>query len=176
MRSSPLDDNLTIEAASPGLVGALATLMASSPLLQRYGTTRENAEKTLRSIFERDEILLVCRPTASESPIGLAWLIETRILDQGAYLRLLLVNPDHHGRGVGARLLQAGEARVRATSKHLYMFVTRDNDAARRFYERHGYRLVGILPNLVRPGIDECLYHKRLRDPHTSLVDEPDTQ
>jgi ribosomal protein S18 acetylase RimI-like enzyme len=41
--------------------------------------------------------------------------------------------------------------------------VTSDNVRARRFYERHGYRKVGELPELVHPGIDEALYHKALR-------------
>ena len=42
---------------------------------------------------------------------------------------------------------------------------TTDNVGARRFYERHGYRHVGDLPGLARPGIDEALYWKTLR-PH----------
>jgi RimJ/RimL family protein N-acetyltransferase len=35
-----------------------------------------------------------------------------------------------------------------------------DNRAARRFYERHGYREVGVLSGLIAEGIDEVLYRK----------------
>jgi RimJ/RimL family protein N-acetyltransferase len=48
-------------------------------------------------------------------------------------------------------------------ANHLYLLATTDNLGARRFYERHGYRHVGDLPDLVWPGLDEALYHKPLR-------------
>lgn len=53
--------------------------------------------------------------------------------------------------------------RAREYANHLYLLVTTDNTAARRFYERHAYRHVGDLPGLVWPDLDEALYHKRLR-------------
>ena len=52
---------------------------------------------------------------------------------------------------------------------HLYLLATTDNFAARRFYERHGYRHVGDLPGLVVPDLDEALYHKALRAPGERL-------
>ncbi|CAN5229027.1 hypothetical protein BH18CHL2_BH18CHL2_06190 [soil metagenome] len=92
---------------------------------------------------------------------GVAWLILTRAFDGAAYLRLLLVAEGEQSRGVGAALLSRAERRAReARSRHLALLVTGTNRRARNFYEREGYRLVGILPGYVRPGIDEALYVK----------------
>src|SRR5262249_45065623 len=173
----------------------LADLMAGSPLLQRYGVTRETALGMLQDAYAQGDLLLVAKaPTPQPPPnhayhgapyphgmptmgpptpaacagegeqaVGLAWVIPTRILNGGAYLRLLLVAEAWSGRGLGGRLLAEVEDRARAFSNHLYFLVTADNVGARRFYERHGCRLVGSLPGLVRPDLDEILYYKELR-------------
>jgi ribosomal protein S18 acetylase RimI-like enzyme len=84
-----------------------------------------------------------------------------RVLNGAAYLRLLLVAEPGHG--LGERLLAAAEAAARERANHLYLLATTDNAAARRFYERRGYRHIGDLPGLVRVDLDEALYHKALR-------------
>ena len=90
-----------------------------------------------------------------------------RILNGAAYLRLLLVAAPEQGDG--ARLLLAVEDAARSVANHLDLLATTDNLAARRFYERFGYRHVGDLPGLVRPELDEALYHKALRPPGDRL-------
>lgn len=160
--STPVEKWVVVDA-TPADFEALADLMAESPLWQRYGGARLSALHTLRVALLEGDVLLVCRPAPDVPPVGLAWLIRTRILNFGAYLRLLLVGESYLGRGLGERLLRAAEARLSDGSNHLYLLVTRDNSGARRFYERHGYRHVGDLPELVLPGIDEALYHKALR-------------
>jgi ribosomal protein S18 acetylase RimI-like enzyme len=152
-----------VDRASVADLDALAELMTAAPLVRRYGTTHAAARSSLESAIGAGDLLLTCRPSAKAPPIGLAWVIRTRILNQGAYLRLLLVDEEHRGHGVGRRLLRVAEERAREACNHLYFLVTSDNVRARRFYERHGYRKVGELPELVHPGIDEALYHKALR-------------
>jgi GNAT superfamily N-acetyltransferase len=98
-------------------------------------------------------------------PVGLAWILPSRILNGAAYLRLLLVAEGRHRGGLGARLLAATEAAARVVANHLVLLATTDNAGARRFYARLGYRHVGSLPGLTRRGLDEALYWKTLR-PH----------
>jgi GNAT superfamily N-acetyltransferase len=143
---------------------ALAGLMAASPLLRRYGATHDTALAALASGHRAGDRLLVGR-AAGGAPLGLAWVIGSRILAGAAYLRLLLVAEGRQGRGVGARLLAAAEAEARPWANHLVLLATTDNAAARRFYERQGYRHVGDLPGFAVPGLDEALYQKALR-PH----------
>jgi GNAT superfamily N-acetyltransferase len=138
--------------------------MAESPLLARYGTTRRTALRALaRSTAAGDRVIVAAAPDARL--IGMAWILPSRILTGAAYLRLLLVGEARQRTGVGAALLAAAETAARAVANHLVLLATTDNAGARRFYARHGYRHVGDLPRLTRPGLDEALYWKTLR-PH----------
>jgi GNAT superfamily N-acetyltransferase len=142
-------------------LAAMTQLMARSPLLRRYGVTRQRAHASLgEGLRERDLILV-----ALDGPevIGLAWVIRTRVLDRAAYLRLLLVADGEQSRGVGAALLEDAERRVSTVgSRHMVLLVTTANRRARTFYKRQGYRHVGNLPGFVRPKIGESLYVKTL--------------
>lgn len=57
----------------------------------------------------------------------------------GGEVEHLYVAPAERGRGLGARLLRLAQASERA----LELQVFQRNRAARDFYERHGFRLVG---------------------------------
>ena len=138
--------------------------MADSPLLRRYGATRETAVAALTRGRAAGDTILVAGPPGGP-PVGLAWVVPSRILTGAAYLRLLLVGEERQRGGVGAALLAGAERGARAVANHLALLVTRDNAGARRFYARHGYRYVGQLPGLARPALDEVLYWKTLR-PH----------
>ncbi len=153
-----------VTAAGVGDLSALAELMAASPLIMRYGATYAAALAALEAAHRAGDLLLIGR-APDGAPVGLAWVIGSRILTGAAYLRLLLVAEGRQGHGLGARLLAAAEAEARAWANHLVLLTTTDNAGGRRFYERHGYRHVGDLPSFAVPGLDEALYHKPLR-PH----------
>lgn len=143
---------------------ALADLMAASPLLRRYGTTREAALAALERAHRAGDLILTGR-APGRPPAGLAWVIGSRILTGAAYLRLLLVAEAHQRSRLGGRLLAEAEQRARESANHLVLLVTTDNAGARRFYERQGYRHIGDLPGFAVSGLDEALYQKALR-PH----------
>jgi GNAT superfamily N-acetyltransferase len=56
-------------------------------------------------------------------------------------LERLYVDPPEQGRGVGAVLLDQAKA---LRPEGLYLWVFQKNTGARRFYERHGFRLVKL--------------------------------
>jgi ribosomal protein S18 acetylase RimI-like enzyme len=68
---------------------------------------------------------------------------------------------NEQGRGVGKALLDATEARY-PTARFVFLCVSDFNARARALYERHGYRLVGTLPDYVVDGHAELLMAKRL--------------
>ena len=158
-----MSDPWTVAPARLQDLPLLADLMAASPLLRRYGTTRDSARVALEHARRAEDLLLVARDLADGPPAGMAWVIPSRILTRAAYLRLLLVGEGGQDAGLGTELLAAAEARARDWANHLVLLVTADNAGARRFYERCGYRHVGDLPELAVLGIDEALYHKPLR-------------
>ena len=61
-----------------------------------------------------------------------------------------LVHPEAHGTGVAQFLMDAviAEARQRGVWQ-MELYVNADNARGRRFYERNGFREVGLLPNSI---------------------------
>ena len=70
------------------------------------------------------------------------------------YLSMLILHPDARGHGLGARLLAAIRSDSRREGRGLYLRVFRTNAAARRFYEREGWAVVGDEGDflVMRPG------------------------
>jgi GNAT superfamily N-acetyltransferase len=60
---------------------------------------------------------------------------------KGDVLTHLYVDPEHQGRGIGAALLD--HAKMQRPAR-LELWVFQKNDGARRFYERHGFRIVRL--------------------------------
>lgn len=58
----------------------------------------------------------------------------------------LAVDPERQGEGVGATLLASGIERARrAGARRVRLRVLSTNEGARRLYERHGFKIEGIL-------------------------------
>jgi GNAT superfamily N-acetyltransferase len=103
-------------------LGPLANLMASSPLLHRYGVTARGARASLAEALRERDLVLVS--VDGDAVIGFAWAMTTRALDRSAYLRLLLVSEEQQSRGVGAALLARVEREARASRcRHLMLLV-----------------------------------------------------
>ena len=65
----------------------------------------------------------------------------------------MYVVPEATGRGIGLQLLQALLERARAEGlESLVLTVTDGNEAARRLYERCGFRSFGIEPRAIKVG------------------------
>ena len=60
-----------------------------------------------------------------------------------AELKALYVHPDAWGEGIGSDLLVACRFVVPPTYRRLTLQTFRENDAARAFYERHGFSRIG---------------------------------
>ena len=82
-----------------------------------------------------------------------------------AYIYGFRIRPDYRGLGIGSRFLQSIESDlIRRGFKRISLNVARDNDAARRMYERAGYHVVA-----PEPGIWSYLDDKG----HRKFVNEP---
>jgi aminoglycoside 6'-N-acetyltransferase I len=120
------------------------------------------------------------------------WIGASRAYSHGWELHPLVVDPAHQRRGIGSALLAHLEARARAEAV-LTLYLGSDDDYggtslfgrdlfpdvlahaaaiaptgrshALTFYRRHGFRVVGVLPDVNGPGRPDILLAKRLAAP-----------
>ncbi|HYE49741.1 MAG TPA: GNAT family N-acetyltransferase [Azospirillaceae bacterium] len=113
--------------------------------LEWYGLYADQRE-VIRAAFDRQATGEVAMLVADLGgfPVGQAWIEYDRASGGPPSLWAVRVLPPLRRHGIGARLLAAAEDAVRAGgSDRVSLTVERSNPAARRFYERLGYREVG---------------------------------
>lgn len=82
---------------------------------------------------------------------------------RGPYIELLGLAPACQGLGLGKALLGWTEAEARkAGAGNLWVAASSFNQRALEFYRKQGFREIGLVEGLVRPGFDEVLLRKRL--------------
>jgi ribosomal protein S18 acetylase RimI-like enzyme len=139
---------------------ALSTTVSALPLMQRYKQTAETIAQNFEGALTRGESLLVF--DEGDGAQGFAWFLPSGTFALSGYLRLIAVVPGAHRQGIGVRLLRAYEQGVATKSRHAFLLVSDFNTDAQRFYLRHGYRQVGMLPRFLLPDVDELIFWKRL--------------
>ena len=137
---------------------ACGSIIGRSRFFQEYGVKRDSLVETLREGLEKPNYDLRVAQI-SGTTVGFAWLVKRGSFDRSAYLRLIAVDENHLGHGIGRTLMESlEEDYLKATD--MTLLVTSDNLSARAFYERLGYGYIGTLPDYVKPNVDECLYFK----------------
>jgi ribosomal protein S18 acetylase RimI-like enzyme len=115
-----------------------------------------NVQAIVRSAA-RDNLLIA---RAGRDIVGFALSASGILL--GEYLKILVVDGAHRSRGAGRQLMNALEQRAFRSWPNVYLCVSDFNDGARRFYRGLGYEEVGLLKDLLLPGIGEVLMRKSI--------------
>jgi ribosomal protein S18 acetylase RimI-like enzyme len=76
------------------------------------------------------------------------------------YIQAICIEPSRRGQGLGSRLIDFAEQRIRGVSPNIFMCVSSFNADARRLYQRLGYEVVGELTNYIVDGQSEILLRK----------------
>lgn len=132
-----------------------ARLMATS---EPWITLRRGLDVLRPAALDPDYVVLVARRDGT--PCGFI-RIHPRGVAGSPYVASVAVTEAERGRGVGTALLDAAEARY-PEARYVFLCVSSFNTRARALYERHGFRLVGELPDYVVDGTSELLMGKRL--------------
>jgi ribosomal protein S18 acetylase RimI-like enzyme len=132
-----------------------ARLMAAS---EPWTTLRRGLDVLLPAVLDPEYVVLVARRRGT--PCGFV-RIHPRGVAGSPYVASVAVAETERGRGVGKALLDAAEARY-PKARYVFLCVSSFNTRARALYERHGYQLVGELPDYVADGYSELLMGKRL--------------
>jgi [ribosomal protein S18]-alanine N-acetyltransferase len=108
-------------------------------------------------------ITLIAEDAASELAGLVITHVEKTATGRGAYVVTLDVVFESRRSGIAGRLMQETERLVAlagATQVELHVFV--QNEGAIRFYERRGYRRLGMKAGFYGRGLDAWMYRKEL--------------
>lgn len=132
-----IDDSLVLRAAHPSEAGAIA---AMSRLVVEHGLDwRWTPSRVKRSIRDKETMVLVASVDGRLSGFAIM-----KFRDEESHLFLLAVTPKMQRTGIGGALLTWLEKSCRtAGARHIRVEVRAGNLAARKFYERFGFRFVG---------------------------------
>lgn len=159
-----------IRPMTPADIPAIARLMAGSTTWERYGIDATQAASTLAGFVEKsshdpdDYTCLVAEQDLQV--VGFVVLLFYGCFGMSGYIKLIGTREDRRRMGVGRLLLGAAEALAFARGPNVFLLVSHFNDPAIRFYERMGYRRIGVIEDYVVPGIDEFLYRKSVGPIH----------
>ena len=153
---------MTIVPMQEQHINGCAEIMATTSLWRDYyGVTYERSVQSFASgLADQRQIFLVA--LHGTQVVGFTDYIEYGAFFFGSYLRLLAVHEDYRGQGIGTQLITRVEANVREQTPNLFLIATQENTVAHHFYQKIGYKHVGMLPDFVVPGITEFIFWKRL--------------
>jgi ribosomal protein S18 acetylase RimI-like enzyme len=100
-----------------------------------------------------------------DRPVAYACFGATPMTDATFDLYWMITDAARRGQGLGGQLLRGVEEALRARAARTLRIETSSLEGqggARRFYERAGYRVVGLIPDFYRPGDDLVTLAKRL--------------
>ncbi|MEO9498491.1 MAG: GNAT family N-acetyltransferase [Parasphingorhabdus sp.] len=100
-------------------------------------------------------------------PVGVA-LYRMEEMTMGTWnLLLLAVDPDHHGKGIGTKLLLQVEEHLVHLCQRVLLVETSGTGAfaaTRAFYKRQAYAEEAIIRDFYDDGDDKVIYRKTLQD------------
>jgi ribosomal protein S18 acetylase RimI-like enzyme len=136
--------------------GIAAHLLADS---EPWITLRISLDQCLKNCHNPD--YQVYMAYTANKPSGII-IVDPKGVAGSPYIKSVAVYPEFRGMGVGAALLAFVEDLFRGRSKYLFLCVSSFNLRAQKFYEKHGYKVVGDLKDYIIEGASEILIHKRL--------------
>jgi GNAT superfamily N-acetyltransferase len=142
---------MRIELATVADISALATLLSllfSQEL--EFQPDVEAQRLGLANIISNPEVgeILIIRTHGSiVGMINLLYTVSTALGGRVALLEDMVVLPQFRGAGVGSKLLQAAIAHARVSGcKRITLLTDGDNEAAHKFYSKHGFTASKMMP------------------------------
>jgi GNAT superfamily N-acetyltransferase len=143
--------NMQAEAAGPADIPQLCELLAI--LFAQEAEFEPDVAKqadALHQIIENPQagqILLLRDGAEVAGMVSLLYTISTARGGRVALLEDMVIRPERRGGGYGAILLQAAIAHAKAAGcSRITLLTDHANQAAIRFYRRHGFTASGMLP------------------------------
>lgn len=139
-----------LAARTFGLACPPGTLQAD---IDAFIATHLSVESFRRYLTDPGRILLIA--AVDDRPVGYSMLVDGPITDPGVAavidervtieLSKFYLTSDRHGSGVASTLMEATLAEAAATgAEFCWLGVNQQNTRAAKFYEKHGFKVVGV--------------------------------
>ena len=132
--------------------------LVKSKLGQEYFASEEKAPTTLTEGITKEEIFVAIDEWGECQ--GFIWYIIEGAFHSFPYLHIIAVKEAFRGKGIGKKLLRFFAEAVFTDYSKVFLVVADFNPAAKRMYERLGYKQVGVIPDLYKDGVSEHLMMK----------------
>lgn len=149
--------NIVIEKGSLQQLDDCEEALRQSVLGEKYFSAAGSARNAVLEAIGQDRLYVALD---GENCVGFFYVIPKGAFHAFPYLHLIAVKEEYRGRGIGKLLLRGAEQAAFETADKLFLVVADFNPDAERLYRECGYRRVGELPGLYRPGITEYLMMK----------------
>lgn len=136
-----------------------AEIMDDTLIWEKYGRTLSDALAFITDELKAGNHIWVYEE--NDSIIGFIGCVEHGMMGEFPYIRMVMVDNNHRGRGIGTQLLNYLEDQIFSKNNLVFMMVTDFNVDALRLYNRLGYTQVGEIPDYKKRGINEYLLMKR---------------
>jgi len=154
---------ITVHVLLPEEASLCASFACSSAIGVRYGLNEARLSgQLLKAMQTGNDIVIVA--ALGDSPVGFAWIDPKGAFSSAPYLRLIAVDENAQGSGIGSKLLREFEKRTAGVGRDFCLLVSDFNKKAIAFYESHGYKKSGLLPDFAIQGITEILMVKSRRE------------
>lgn len=181
-----LDDEHTVGDSSQASGGATGSPANAPPAIERVEIVRIEGAADLDAVLEVEQasfnnpttrewyeselqrpdvcyvyVVRVAGPSPS-LPVAAGFCAFWKVIDQ-IHINNLAIHPRFRGRGLGRQLLaRVIEDAAALGADHATLEVRRSNDAARRLYERAGFRLAGVRTSYYTNPIEDALILTRV--------------
>lgn len=149
--------NITIVKGSMEYLKDCEAALAKSTLGEKYFAREGSARDAVLEGLENDGLYVALLDNAC---VGFFYLIPKGSFHSFPYLHIIAVKEECRGLGVGKILMDYAERIAFESANKIFLVVADFNPDGKKFYERNGYRQVGEIPDLYRPGIAECIMMK----------------
>lgn len=151
---------IAIDDATPSDIPALCDLLGLLFAQEAdFTPDRARQERGLRLILDDARVGAILVARESGQVVGMVNLLFTISTALGARVLLLedmIVRPDHRGRGVGLKLIEAAIARAtREGCARITLLTDEDNTQAQWFYARAGFRRSAMIPMRRSVGLSD---------------------
>lgn len=134
--------------------------LRKSELGKVYFPEDEKAIKAIEEGIRKNELHVAIN--SEGICLGFIWFILKGAFHSFPYLHIIAVKEEFRGMGIGGTLLKFFEDSTAEFSNKVFLVVADFNPKAKELYLRTGYREIGIIPDLYKKGVNECLMMKEI--------------